>query len=92
MKINPRVQDAVSQAVLQVLPRGSSKRGLTADADLRNDLGIDSIGLISLIDLVDEGLGVDLSAVAQKFAEVRLLGELMRLCDELYASKAGSPA
>ena len=90
MKTRQQLEAAVIDAVVQILPPGAAKAGLRTESDLRNELGMDSIGLVSLVDLVDEALGVDLSSSAERLADARRVGDLIRLCSDLYFSQTAA--
>ena len=77
----------ILQHTRQVLPPGAAAITVTLQSRLRDELGIDSLGLISLMFLVEEGLSVDMQPHAASIASCQTVGEIAEVT--LQAVRAG---
>ena len=73
----------VINLVREVLPRRFLKASLEKDMALREDLGIDSIGLMSLAFRLEEEFNLDLMASAEEFTKVQTIEDLQKFVYQL---------
>jgi acyl carrier protein len=75
-------RDARLDALIrQVMPRRFRDRPIDNAANMHNELGIDSLGLMSLAFRVEEEFGVDVIVHADEIATVFTVGELRQFID-----------
>lgn len=77
----PLAEQQLIQLLRQLCPSGvTPPTHMSADMDLRDDLGLDSALLIELTVLVHNQLGIDLGRVAaQRRLEARTVGDVLSL-------------
>jgi acyl carrier protein len=68
---------AVCRIVASVLPRAVARRGITPEMDLRADLGLDSVALMSIVFLFDEELGIDAFGRTEAFVKAQRVADLI---------------
>ena len=61
------------------------EKEIVPDADLQDDLGADSLGLLSLSEAIAARYGIEL--IADDLIDARTVGELARLIDSRISSK-----
>jgi acyl carrier protein len=69
--------------VREVLPRRLQRTPLEEGLSLRGDLGLDSIGLMSLAFRIEEEYLIDLMAHADQVAAIQTLGDVQRFITQL---------
>lgn len=68
---------------LQVyLPKQISPERIIGDADLQNDLGLDSLGLATVATDLHAILDFDLQYFAENLGEIRLVSDLVRVVEQ----------
>lgn len=72
-----RVEEVVYRLVHRCVRKADSGLCLSPDIDLRRQLEIDSIELISLISAIEQDLDVDLFSHADELAEAQSLADLI---------------
>jgi acyl carrier protein len=73
------IDKTLMQLIREVLPRTLQKIPLNESQSLRGDLGIDSIGFMSLAFRLEEEFGIDLMACAEEFTQVQSIEDLQNL-------------
>jgi acyl carrier protein len=67
--------------ICQLVAQASATRGrraaVTPDMSLKSDLAIDSIGMITMVYLLEEELRVDLGKVSFQFASAKLVSDVI---------------
>ena len=67
-------------AICQLVAQASTardRRAVTPDMSLKSDLAIDSIGLITMVYLLEEELKIDLAKVSYQFASAKLVSDVI---------------
>jgi acyl carrier protein len=80
--------NTVDRLIREVLPRRLRNADLGEDQSLHGDLGIESLGLMSLAFRIEEEFAIDLMEHADRIAAVDTVRDLLRLVDELGAKEA----
>jgi len=81
--MNPKLDAILERLLREVMPRSALRLTLTDSMMLHNELGIDSLGLLSLAFRIEEEFQVNLSDYAERLASLQTLGEMRRLIQEL---------
>jgi acyl carrier protein len=79
MTIAPITDEAICQVVRSVIPAAAAKGGVTPAMNLRTDLGVDSIGLMSIVFLIEEETGFDASGHVQDLMQVERVADIIRI-------------
>lgn len=74
---------AIERLLREVMPRSLQKVALQEAMSLHGELGIDSLGLMSLAFRLEEEFRLDLTQHAERVANLQTLGDLHRLVREL---------
>jgi acyl carrier protein len=77
------IDSTLEGLVREVMPRRLHKLPLDGPRSLSGELGIDSIGLMSLALRIEEEFQIDLMQHADRFANVRTFGDVRELIDQL---------
>jgi acyl carrier protein len=80
--MSSEVLSSVVQRLHAYLPIKISPALIVEDADLQNDLGLDSLGLASVATDLHASLAFDLQYFAENLGEIRLVGDLVRVLKE----------
>ena len=81
------IEDKIVKLVKEVIPSRHAK-GAKIDRDTAlADLGVDSMGKVSLAFRIEEVLDVDLSQYAGNIAEFRTIGDVVSFVQEIRDSK-----
>jgi acyl carrier protein len=70
-------EEAVCQTIGSVLPKSAAKGGVTPGMDLRADLGVDSIGLMSIVFVLEEQFGIDAFSHVQEFISAERVSDII---------------
>lgn len=81
--MNDNVRNIVDRLIREVLPRRLRHAVLADDQSLHGNLGIDSLGLMSLAFRLEEEFGINVMEHADRIAAVDTVGGLMQLVAEL---------
>jgi len=73
------IRTVVDQLIREVLPRHLRDVILVNDLSLHGQLGIDSLGLMSLAFRLEEEFGIDLMEHADRVSAVNTVGDVVRL-------------
>lgn len=79
MSGNVVTDETVCRIVASVLPADVTKAGVAPGMDLRADLGMDSVGLMSVVFLLEEEVGIDAFAYVQEFIEAQRVADLIQI-------------
>jgi acyl carrier protein len=60
-----------------VLPKSASKGGVTPSMNLRSDLGIDSLALMSIVFVLEEQAGIDSFSHVQRFISAEHVSDII---------------
>jgi acyl carrier protein len=83
VQMNEERSNNVDRLIREVLPRRLRNAVLTQGQSLHADLGIDSLGLMSLAFRIEEEFAIDLMEHAQRVTAVDTVGDLLQLVAEL---------
>ncbi|MGW7489040.1 acyl carrier protein [Streptomyces sp. NPDC054786] len=67
MNQGPVTDEAICQIIGSVLPKAAAKGGVTPSMNLRADLGIDSLALMSIVFVLEEQAGIDAFSKVDRF-------------------------
>jgi acyl carrier protein len=73
----------IARLICEVLPRRLQRTPLHESMSLRGDLGIDSLGLMSLAFRLEEEFEIDLMACAEEVANVQTIEDVQRLVQQV---------
>jgi len=71
---------------LAELLRLESADSVTADSDLRKDLGVDSLGLVDLVTVAEEDFSIRFSS-STDFSKIHTVGDVANLIEEQFGNK-----
>ena len=77
------IEVTLEKLVREVIPRRLHKVQLAESMSLQGELGIDSIGLISLAFRIEEEFQIDLMQDPDRVANVRTMGDVLGLIRDL---------
>lgn len=69
--------DRICQIIASALPRATAEGGVSPGMDLRGDLGIDSVALMSIVFVIEEKLGFDAFSHVQEFIDAQRVGDII---------------
>ena len=69
--------DQVCSIIAGVLPAASTKDGVAPSMSLRGDLGIDSVGMMSLVFVLEEQTGIDAMSCLDRFIEAEYVQDIV---------------
>ncbi len=70
--------DEICRLIASVIPKRAAKRGVTPEMSLRGDLGIDSLGLMSIVFVLEEKAGIDAFGRVQEFIRAEFVSDLIK--------------
>ena len=70
-------EETVCKIIASVLPRSSVKGGVTPSMSLRGDLGIDSVGLMSIVFVLEDQAGVDTMNHLEEFIAAEYVRDIV---------------
>jgi acyl carrier protein len=82
------VEATVLRLLLEVVPWQFARIPLTMDLSLQSDLGVDSMGKLSVAFRVEEEFGLDLSEHVGRVAEIRTVGDVVRFVETVVAQQS----
>ena len=71
--------ETICRIIGSVLPARATRHGVLPDMDLRSDLGLDSVGLMSIVFLIEEEVGIDAFSYVQQFIEAQRVTDIIRI-------------
>lgn len=67
------------EAICRVVATACAKSKVTPDMSLRADLGIDSLGLMSVVFLLEEKTGIDAFSSVQHFISAEYVSDVIKI-------------
>jgi acyl carrier protein len=77
MKDTTVTDEAICQLIGSTLPRSARKSGVTPAMNLRGDLGVDSVGLMSIVFVLEQKVGVDVFSHVQEFISAEHVSDII---------------
>jgi acyl carrier protein len=77
MKKTPVSDEAICQIIGSTLPKSARKSGVTPAMSLRGDLGVDSIGLMSIVFVLEQKVGLDAFSHVQEFISAQHVSDII---------------
>jgi acyl carrier protein len=74
--------EAVCSIIAGTLPPATAKGGVTPSMSLRGDLGIDSMGLMSLVFVLEEQTGIDAMSCLDRFIAAESVADIVAVVVE----------
>ena len=71
--------EAICRIIGSVLPRSASKNGINQSMSLRKDLGVDSVGLMSVVFVLEEQTGIDAFSFVQDFIDAEHVSDIINI-------------
>lgn len=71
--------EVICRIVASVLPAAVTRGGVAPGMDLRADLGMDSVGLMSVVFLLEEEVGIDAFAYVQQFIAAQRVADIIQI-------------
>jgi acyl carrier protein len=75
----PVSDEAICRIIGSAIPRSAAKNGVTPAMSLRGDLGIDSIGLMSIVFVLEEQVGIDAFSHVQQFISAERVSDIIEI-------------
>jgi acyl carrier protein len=87
MELDPKFEETVFSLIAEGVPGKFKKIVITPETTLQKDLGLDSIGMLSLVFRFEELFGIDIAqlGVDVNVAKLKTVGDLLRTGKELIA-------
>lgn len=74
-----RTDEDICRIIASVIPRSVAKAGVVPGTSLRTDLGIDSLGLMSIVFVLEEKLGVDAFSRVERFVRAEYVSDIITI-------------
>ncbi|MFF9768231.1 acyl carrier protein [Streptomyces sp. NPDC014636] len=71
--------DEICRIIKSVISKASVKGGVTPAMSLRGELGIDSLGLMSIVFALEENLGVDAFSRVEQFVGAEYVSDIIKI-------------
>lgn len=71
--------EAICRIIGSAVPRAAATGGVTPSMSLRSDLGIDSVGLMSVVFLLEEQVGFDAFDYVQEFINAEYVSDIIAI-------------
>lgn len=71
--------DDICRIIAGALPKQSARNGISPDMSLRGDLGIDSLGLMSIVFVLEEQAGIDAFSRVEEFVGAESVSDLIAI-------------
>ncbi len=84
------IEGAVLRLVREVVPWQFAKTPLSMGLSLQSDLGVDSMGKLSVAFRVEEEFGLDLGEHVASVAQIRTIGDIVTFVREHLGPEAGA--
>jgi acyl carrier protein len=75
--------DEICRIIGSVISKASVKGGVTPAMSLRGDLGIDSLGLMSIVFALEENLGVDAFSQVEQFVGAEYVSDIVKIVRQI---------
>jgi acyl carrier protein len=73
---------AICRIVAGAVPRAAAKGGVTPSMSLQGDLGVDSVGLMSIVFLIEEQTGIDAFDYVQDFISAEYVSDIIAIVQQ----------
>lgn len=73
----PLTEETVCKLIGSVLPKSATKRGVAPSMNLRSDLGVDSVGLMSIVFVLEEQAGIDAFSHLDRFIQAQQVSDII---------------
>jgi acyl carrier protein len=67
------------EAICRIIATACARSGVTSEMSLRGDLGIDSLGLMSVVFLLEEKAGIDAFSNVQNFISAEYVSDIIKI-------------
>jgi len=74
----------------RVVARDVNRKKITPDAAFKTELQLDSMGLVSLVYLIEEAFDIDLMAQTEQLARAVVIREIVDIAFGAYAAQHGA--
>jgi hypothetical protein len=75
----PLTDEAICRIIGSALPAAAARGGIEPGMALREDLGIDSVGLMSVVFVLEEQAGIDAFSYVQEFIGAQRVSDLITI-------------
>ena len=75
--MSPVTDEGICRIIGSVLPKSTVRGGVTPAMNLRGDLGIDSVGLMSIVFVLEEKTGIDAFSHVQEFISAEHVSDII---------------
>lgn len=79
MNKRPITDEVICKIIGSAISRSAAKSGVTPSMDLRADLGIDSVGLMSIVFVLEEQIGIDSFSHVQEFISAEHVSDIIAI-------------
>ncbi|MCK7624969.1 acyl carrier protein [Streptomyces sp. RS10V-4] len=77
MNKGPVTDEAICRIIGSVIPKAAAQGGVTPEMDLRADLGIDSLALMSIVFVLEEQVGIDAFSKVEQFVGAEAVSDII---------------
>ncbi|GAA3753300.1 acyl carrier protein [Salinactinospora qingdaonensis] len=74
--------EAICQIIKGVISKSAAKGGVTPEMNLQTDLGVDSLGLMSIAFVLEEQVGVDAFSHVDQFINAEYVSDIIKIVRE----------
>ncbi|MCD0453405.1 acyl carrier protein [Actinocorallia sp. API 0066] len=74
--------DGLCALIATVLPRAAARGGVKPSMSLRADLGVDSVGLMSIVFVLEEQVGIDAFGNVDRFVSAEYVSDIIKIVRE----------
>jgi acyl carrier protein len=71
--------EEVCRLIASVLPKAVAKHGISPEMNLRGDLAVDSLGLMSIVFVLEEKLGIDAFSQVDRLVRAEHVSDLIAI-------------
>ncbi|MCT9008491.1 acyl carrier protein [Streptomyces sp. NPDC054766] len=71
--------DEICRLIASVISKAAAKKGVTPEKSLRGDLGIDSLGLMSIVFVLEEKAGIDAFSQVERFVGAEFVSDIIKI-------------
>lgn len=84
------VTTKVHKIVKRTLPKRLASLTLAASTDLRDDLHLDSMALLTMALHVEEAFGIDVASHAERMQQIKTVGDVVAFVEETKSARASA--
>jgi acyl carrier protein len=78
----PIADEAIIQVIRSAVPRAAAESGIGPGTNLRDELGIDSIGLMSIVFVLEEQTGFDAVSHIQDLIQAEYVADIIKIVQQ----------